>query len=731
MSGFSKWLIGILVLSAVLRITYYATGELIPVIWDARRHAAGALGVISYLEPPKEQLTAPEGEERNRQDRYRFKYYYDKYVQGEPIVWAPYSPPTLTEARDALFFTGPLYPSLLAAVFFVAPGADISIVRFIGVIFDILSNLLLILIAVRLIGRKGALLAGFFYAIYFPFIQTSTMLLLETSTSFWMLLALFLLLKGDESTRTKHFIWAGVACGLLILNKPTAIFLFVPLGIGYYAYASREIISRIIVRRLAYFILPIAIALIGWTTVASLKYGQFTLRQPGYAEANLRQSTSTRFEGYDLDWVADNFWKRSVSGDILADPVGFAGLMVKKLERLWSRPYNDYRKTFIFPQVVSERFHLFLVISGLFGLIWLWLSRWRYAVWPILIVGYYTTIHTIFHSVSRYQFNAIPMLVMVSGGLLVAFYEWYLKDKEQTLIHLLPSFVLIVVGLGLSDRWLANNWTQAVSIEIIKTVCIITGAFLIGRLFLRQLKNKWSILLTVTVALIVPLAASMKSLARDAWAEFDLTLDRPDMKAGTQMFISRLDQPKEDEFLAVLIDLNSAPGRRNTFTVTIGDKEFEYVQGEQPLMKYFYPKSSYKIFSQIIPYAIESYRQWAIIPVAYDEIVEELQKNGKLDVSVAINSRFPEKNNVVYLHGNKDGINKDHYIPEVRYTSIERFVHRNDPRIRFEAETFSDSTKSYYIARNDSPGTTSPGGQQGRYNIYLFYFTNDGKYIVY
>lgn len=737
MNGFSKWIIGILILSAVLRVSYLATGELIPVIWDARRHAAGAIGVISYFESPKSGLTASEENERRQQDRYRFRHYYEKYIQGEDIETAPYGPPTLTEARDALFFTGPLYPSILATIFILSPVQDMTVARVVGISFDLLSNLLIMLIGIRLIGRKGALLAGLIYAIYFPFIQTATLLLLETSTSFWMLLALFLMLKGHESSKGKHFILAGAACGLLLLNKPTAIFLFVPLGIGYYAYASREIIARIIFRRLGYFLIPIVVALLGWTTVASLKYDQFTLRQPGYAEANLRQSTSIRFEGYDLDWVEKDFWERSVSGDILADPIGFGGLMIKKLERLWSRPYNDYRKSFILPQVVEERFHLFLIVAGLFGLVWLWFCRWRYAVWPILIIGYYTSIHVIFHSVARYHFNAIPFVILVGAGFLYALYEWSIRDRQALHARILPAVILISAGLAIDDRWIAASWTQAFFLEIVKTFCIVAGAFLVGRLLSVKLQKKFSVIVTIAVALLLPLVSSMKSLARDSWAEFGQTLEDPNMKAGTRLYLSRLSKPVENEFMAVMIDMNSEPGRKNTFTVGIGNKEIELVQGSGPLMQYFYPKSSYKIFSELVPIALEKYRQWAIIPVDQEEILAQLQQQGYLDISVAINSRFSERNNVVHLYGNKNGQSQKHYMPGIRFTSIERFVHRNDPRIRFEVETLSDSSKSYYIARNSQPGMTEydlskqPGEQHGRYNIYLMHFTADGNYYAY
>jgi len=354
-----NWIIVILLVSAVFRIGYLSFGKILPVMWDARRYASAAVALISYIDH-----SGPDTFSSEREDRYRFKHYYEKYIQGEQIEWLQYTPHTLTEARDDLYFSGPLYPFFLSVIFYLAPTADFTFVRIFGILIDILCNWLIILIGFRLVGRKAALVAGVAYAIYFPFIHSSTMLLLETSTSFLILSAIYCLMRAYENDSRKFYVLAGIITGLMIINKPTAMLLVIPIGLGFYFYARKKLPWSVLINRLLYMATPFLLIFVCWGTAASVKYGQLALRDPSYSASNLRQSTSIEFEGYDLDKVERDFWTRSVVGDIVNDPVGFSVLLVKKFNRLWMRPYEDSRRDFIVPFDWMRVIHLILVISG-------------------------------------------------------------------------------------------------------------------------------------------------------------------------------------------------------------------------------------------------------------------------------------------------------------------------------------------------------------------------------
>ncbi len=734
---FRRRVVLILVLSLSLRLGFLLFGDLLPVMWDARRYAAAAIGLISLVDDSGAGPVVSE-----REDRRQFDHYYRKYIQGERIEWLFYQRHTLTQAREDMFYGGPLYPLCLAAIFAVAP-ADFTVARLFGILLDLLSNLLLMVVGWRLIGRRGALIAGLLYAIYFPFILSCSLLLLETSTSFWILLALYLLLRGNE----KHYRWplllAGVVTGLLVLNKPTAVLLVMPLGGGMFRHTSRSCTGRVLVGRLLCFLTPALIVLAGWTTFTSAHYGRPAVRDPHYVESVLRQSTSIEFEGYDLDKVEKDFWTRSVVNDLLNDPIGSVGLAIKKLDRLWRRPFNDFKRSFILPYRAGEMLHLLIVVSGLLGLVILWRCDRARGIWPVAIVGYYTAIHLVLHSLSRYNFNAMPMVLLGSAYLMALFWEACRAGVVRTRLMPVVALVLMVAAYGFDQDWLNSVFGTGVSLTLIigvllmKTALLAVGLFLLSRCLTWERYPRGRLLIVVVPLLLISVTGWTTTLSRAGWAEFECRLSNSRMKAGTRLYISDLKEVRPDEMLAVVVDVNSGRGRCNTFTLAVGDTIFEFVGGQKPLLDFFYPKPSYDAYAILEPLGMEQYRQYAIVPLDDSLIRRVLDRDGFVDVWLAINDRFEEENNHISVWGNYETGSQLRYIPGIRFTSLERYVHRGDPRLRREVNYLSDSTLSYYTVRSDNKVkagmdlSPAAGKQTGRYNIFLMHFKPDGSRLVY
>ncbi len=728
----------ILLASALFRFGFLIAGDVLPVMWDARRYASAALGLISFVDTSHPPVVGANSE---KYDRAHLLEYQDKYIQGDHIDWLSYKPHTLTQAREELFFSGPLYPLCLSIIFFLSPVADFFVAGMFGALMDVLSNFLLILIGVRLVGRKAALIAGVAYALYFPFTLASSMLLLETSTSFYLLFALYLLLRGSERKNNRLLIGAGLLIGLLILNKPTAMLLGFPLVFGWYFYQRKEWSLKLFFNRLMYVAIPAVILFLAWMTVTSIHYGQLALRDPQYAQANLRQSTSIIFEGYDLDHVEKDFWTKSISDELLGDIPGAVGLLVKKFDRLWSRPFNDFKKSFIIPYGVSEYIHLIIVLTGLLGLILLAQIDFGKAGWILAIIGYYTAIHVIFHSISRYNFNAMPMVMLLSGWFIAVSYD--LWSKANARIGLLVAIMLLVLAWVFSSSWigLMSGLSLTLSIVIlsliIKSGCFVTAVRLLVSKVSDQYTQVKPTLTTIVVSCIVILVGTVNTLARDEWAEFSRRLDDPDMKAGVRLYMKSLGRIPHDEILAVVVDLNSGSGRSNTFTLSFGDSYEELVGGKPPLSDLVMIKPTYAYYSEFSHFPMETYRQYAILPIDADSVQSELEQVGYIDLWVAINKRFEEPNNYIDLYGQVLTSSDEQYIPGIRFTSIERFVHEGDPRIRYPVKFLSDSSISYYIGRNELVKTAGedlsdmPGIQVGRYRLFLIHFRRDGSFLVY
>jgi 4-amino-4-deoxy-L-arabinose transferase-like glycosyltransferase len=735
---FRRWIYLALILAALLRLGFLTSGEVLPVMWDARRYACAALGLIAIVTDG-----VPLPAEAERADRYRFKHYYEEYIQGEQIDWQYYTPPTLTQAQDDLFFSGPLYPALLATVFYLAPIADFTFVRLAGICFDVLSVLMIMLVAARLVGRRAAVIAGVLYAIYFPFVLTSTMLLLETSTSLLILLSIYLMMRGVETERRWYFVLVGIISGLLVLHKPTAMLLGIPFVVGLYFYTRQSWSASQFLRRLIMIALPACVLFASWLTAASAKYDQITLRDPTYAGANLRQSSSIMFEGYDLDAVEKEFNQRAIYGELAHQWKGYLGLFAKKFERLWSRPYNDFKRVFIMPLQLVEWLHLSIVALGLLGLLILMMRSLSSAAWPIVICGYYTAIHLVFHSINRYAFNAMPFMIMCAAFFVVLIADKMIPSRDRRLGRIALALLLLLVGWQLQPDTINTLFGTGLSEGIVLAVLSVkTGLWmlaliLLARIFLGTERSWKQAFFPVTAGLVLTLMSWGPALSRDAWSEFECRLDDPSVKAGTRLYISDLEELARRDALGVLIDLNSPSGRKNSFTVSIGDMTGSYIGGQGPLRSTFYPKPTYIEYARLESMGIEAFKQYVIIGVSPGDIQLFLDKYGYLDISVAINDSTPESNNYVTLYGKHPTPGDSVFIPTPSYSTIERYVHRGDPRIRETVKYMSDSTISYYIGRNETNVTAeqdlSPlaGMHTGRYNMFLIHFKQSGEILVY
>jgi len=734
---FRRTLFLILLVSVLMRVGFLAFGDVLPVMWDARRYAAGALAMISFVD-----AGAPTADATEQGDRQRFRYYYDEYLQGEKIEWLAYTPHTLTQAREELFISGPLYPLVLGAIIYISPAADFSVARVFGILLDVLANLLLVLVGLRLVGRAAALIAGAAYALYFPFILASTMLLLETSTSLLILLALYLMLRATETGGRKALIWAGVVTGALVLNKPTAMLLAGPFVAGLFLYTRRDWKPRLFVGRLLFLLTPVVVIVLAWGAVASSYYGQPTLRDPEYADANLRQSTSIEFEGYGLDKAEADFWTRSIADDIMNNPIGFVGLTIKKFDRLWRRPYNDFKRVLILPYQAGETMHLLLVFAGFIGLLVLMRLDFGRAAWPLLIIAYYTAIHLIFHSVSRYNFQAMPMMLLAAGYLVTIIATAFQNRNRFLTAPLALAVVIIVAGWFFSPDWINSVLhTGLNSMLVVAVLAIRVGLILLGLLLIfRRLNARYRVgrlVIPIVVAIVVGGVAASNALARNEWSEFECRLSSEKMKAGTRLYISDLQPVKEGEMLAIVADVNSGAGRQNTFTIGLSGITAQFVGGRPPLLQLFYPKPTYKFYSTFIPLGIEEFRQYAIVPVTEENVRRMLDEAGYVDIWLAINNRLVEDNNYISVWGQFPSGGDTAWIPGWRFTSIERYVHEDDPRVRYPVKYLSDSTRSYYIRRNETGPSAgedlSPtsGLQTGRYNIFLMHFRPDGSVLIY
>ena len=116
-------------------------------------------------------------------------------------------------------FRPPLYPALLG-VFTWFTDAPVGAGQLLNIALGAVVVVLAALLGAHIAGRRGAVAAGVAVAVYPPLLANDVVLLSEP-LSLALLLGMILLLVHDRPA------WAGMACGLLVLTRPSAQLLVV------------------------------------------------------------------------------------------------------------------------------------------------------------------------------------------------------------------------------------------------------------------------------------------------------------------------------------------------------------------------------------------------------------------------------------------------------------------------------------------------------------------------
>jgi 4-amino-4-deoxy-L-arabinose transferase-like glycosyltransferase len=116
-------------------------------------------------------------------------------------------------------FRPPLYPALLGAFYWVT-GVHVGVGQIVNVALGVVVVLLAAVLGSHIAGARGGLAAGVVVAAYPPILANDVVLLSEP-LSLVLLLGMLILLVRDRPA------WAGAACGLLVLTRPSAQLLVV------------------------------------------------------------------------------------------------------------------------------------------------------------------------------------------------------------------------------------------------------------------------------------------------------------------------------------------------------------------------------------------------------------------------------------------------------------------------------------------------------------------------
>ncbi len=611
-----------------------------PVMWDARIYSSAALGLLYYggngdtFGHPESRPAADSAIQRAD-----FEKTMAKYIQGEQIEWLYYYRPTVSQAEEYIFIPGPIYPLYLALIFLLSIGATFIKVRILNAFVDGFCVMLLMHIAEQLFGRRESIMAGIAYIFYLPFILLTGLISPDSITLLLILATFFMIIQWQQYRENKQIYLTGLLLGILALTKPTAALLFVPFGLGFIWEDRKRLKENMgIIGKGA---LPFILVTLPWFIITSLYFGQPAIRDPNYSEANFRSSSSIKYEGYDLDYAEKDFWLYPVSYTISRDPLGYAGLLVKKFVRLWGQPYNDFKQSFILNPTLARIYHYLIIIPGLFGIMLFIIKKKPGLIYLFMIPLYYTIIHIILHSLARYNLNAMPFVILASSAVWMKIYDHVVElwKKKKILFITILSFVFCTAVLLLPGRLLVNYLGESMGVSlniIVKLLAIVLPCLYLFKLLLKNYNRMAALRFISVPAVIFSVVIMVIGLSPDSWAEWKCRLSDAEKIAGVRIYIPSNFRLAPDNIARIGLDLSGTAGMSNQFVITVNGRTAQFTVGKPPLDVFYYKKATYPVFQALTGVTRDEMRYWSFLPLTGADFNKFLDENGFIDIQLTL-----------------------------------------------------------------------------------------------
>lgn len=356
------------------------------------------------------------------------------------------------EAAPSLY-RPPLYPLLLAAVFRVF-GDSVLPVAALQMVFDLISVLLVFLLARDLLGRPAAVVAAALYGLY-PFPAYYAVRLLTESLFTMLLLAgVYAASRGIRAGTWRWLAVSGVALGLATLSRFSMFY-------GVFLVAALVPVLSGWTRRAwggAVVLLAAALVTIApWTARNHVVSGRLILLGTGSGYnlwlgnrietdgrdndelsgaqlADLKQAITgvTHGEGDAFTPGNDGRFAAAAIAELRAHPGPTAGLIVRKAFRFWFDIFLPGNRWFSVVLVPVQAAALALAAAG-FALA----CVRRRAPWLLLVVGlYFNGIHAAVVSTFRYCVPVMPLVLIPAAYLLTeAWSAWRRRRPASEVAH--------------------------------------------------------------------------------------------------------------------------------------------------------------------------------------------------------------------------------------------------------------------------------------------------------
>ena len=354
----------------------------------------------------------------------------------------------LKTLTPSLLLDGPLMPLTGAAVFAVLGrppvGGDWQVLVFIEAAFHVIAAMCVYAFATKLAGRRlYGTAAGIAWATYPPAILGCNGFLSEVpvvALSLAYLCSLCAVIENISSDRsvvpfdwrrTIYSVIAGVCAALVVITKPALMFAVLGCVVAFVVCAGLRPGLKIV----PLLAMGASVCIIPWACWTHHASGHVYLSARRAPTMNIVKGSDPTTDGWNTLPASDYSAlfpesmgpAKALARIITEKPLESINLISRKVERLWTFPWNDFRYDYLKVSIILQTWwHRILLLAGMLGF-GAFLMRKRHTSvanfvgWSSLLFVAGHLAYIPFETLSRYGFTAMPFFVVMAAYACYAF----------------------------------------------------------------------------------------------------------------------------------------------------------------------------------------------------------------------------------------------------------------------------------------------------------------------
>ena len=390
--------------------------------------AGGVLRADAASSPSRYQSVDERAYARLARNLARYGRYGDR-AMSDPVHWPPGAPAVFAAAHE-------LRPRFTSERRWDVPSAYP-----LQAAFGIALIPAVFVLAALLGGAVAGVVAAGAVAFYPPLIRAGGDLLTEPLGALMLTVALIAVVLALRRPSLRSGAVAGALLALAVLVRADLLFLPFALAAVVAIVLWRRHGPATALRGAGALTVATVVVLAPWTIYASSETGRFTPVSSGGAsnlyvgtylpgdgtifglkralgfgpntpQTKVLDAVAERRHEHDRDAALRAAAMDNVREYVIGDPIGFAGLAARKVDRLW---LSYSRGTHRNPRPAVTVYHLLLVGLGVAGLAFALVRRADPAFWlPATVVLYVTLVNIALVSEARHNLPVMP--VLIAGG---------------------------------------------------------------------------------------------------------------------------------------------------------------------------------------------------------------------------------------------------------------------------------------------------------------------------